>query len=130
MDTQHTTPRAHRNAFTLVEVIAIAATAGLLLALTLGAISSGLKTSRENAIRQNLFTLWVAANEHLLHHQKDEVTYAELTKANPNAAPTPIAGEDYATANNGKITRDTTQLQITYPHRDTQHTVTYTTTPR
>ena len=138
MNTRHITPQAqtrvHRNAFTLVEVIATAAAIGIAIALLIGAISSGLRNSRENAIRQNLFTLWVSANEYLLLHQKDEVTYTELAKPDANikgiATLKPVAGEDYATANDGKITRNTTQLQITYKDGATPRTVTLSTTAR
>jgi type II secretory pathway pseudopilin PulG len=105
-------------AFSLVEVVATAAGIGLLLAFAIGAVQSGLRNNRENNIRQNLQTVWVAANEYFLSQQKTEVTLADLAKPNTGSSAVAslekVADEDYASVNGGKITRKDSKLEVTY----------------
>lgn len=117
--------------FTLVEVILAAAIVGLLVALSIGPVRSGIRNNREKSIRENLQTVWVAANEYFLQHEKTEVTFADLTK--PDAGVTRvtslknITGENYATVNGGRITRTDRKLELTYDAGRTPRTVVYET---
>lgn len=117
--------RRSRRAFVSAPVAAVAAVVGILVVLAVFSVFEGLRRNRELAIRENLQTLWVAANQYFLDTGAAEVDYAELLKARPNvdslADLKPVAGEDYAKVNKGKITRDAAELSVEY--RDGKKTV-------
>ncbi|MDR2862270.1 MAG: hypothetical protein LBV54_00115 [Puniceicoccales bacterium] len=121
-----------RSAFTLVEIVIVAALAALIAGLSIGPIRRGIRNSRENTIRENLQSVWIAANRHFLQYEKTEVTLEPPTVANEASAlrlPAlkKVVGENYATVNNGKITSKDKTLEISYKDKDTTRTVAYPT---
>ncbi|MDR3228041.1 MAG: hypothetical protein LBT53_01320 [Puniceicoccales bacterium] len=108
-----------RRASLRLDIIIIAAVAGLLVTLGVLFASTGFRLHREAKIRANLQTVWVTANQYLLQHSKDEVTLTDLAAytemgVTPLSKLATVAGEDYAAVNGGTISRDDTRLTLAY----------------
>jgi prepilin-type N-terminal cleavage/methylation domain-containing protein len=120
-------PFSRSRGFTLVEVLAAAAFAGVLVALVVGFVRGGVHLNRDKAIRENLQTLWVAANQYFLENSTGEVALSELEKNGALAALKKAADEDYTKVNGGKITRDALELKLDYKVGDKQISAVYPT---
>ncbi|MDR2513410.1 MAG: type II secretion system GspH family protein [Puniceicoccales bacterium] len=110
--------KSRSSGFTLVELIASIAVLGFLLVFSINVVRASIQRSRDNDVLQNLQNLWVAANHYFLDKMVDEVSLADLAKANsPNgglAALTCVRDEDYLTVNDGTIKRSDPALTLTY----------------
>jgi Tfp pilus assembly protein PilE len=114
------TPRWRRG-LSKIEVVVIAAAAGLLLALAGTFVVSGVKLNREAKIRANLQEVWVIANQYFLETGKEEVALKDLAAYRSERVKTlfrvneaAVAGEDYQTVNNGVVKREDKRLAVEY----------------
>ncbi|MDR1497828.1 MAG: prepilin-type N-terminal cleavage/methylation domain-containing protein [Puniceicoccales bacterium] len=120
-------PFSRSRGFTLVEVIVTTVLAGAILAFAVNFVRSGIQLHRETTIRKNLQTVWIAANQHFLETNVNEVNLTELEKNGALQQIKRAADEDYTRVNNGKIIRDAAKLELVYKSGATDVTVTYQT---
>jgi hypothetical protein len=124
-----------RRGVSKIEVIIIAALAGILLTLAGTFVVTGLKLNREAKIRANLQEVWVIANQYFLETSKEEVALKDLAaykservKSLARVGEDAVAGEDYQTVNNGTVKRDDSRLTVEYGKGGKDRIVIYYTT--
>jgi Tfp pilus assembly protein PilE len=125
----HSRP-GHR-ALTLVQTIVVVGVAAFLVALAAGSVRTGFQLHRERAIRENLQTVWIIANQYFNITGATEATLEDLKAPRPDVGNITsiksVAGEDYTKVNKGKITRSDTTLVLEYTVGKKTHTTTYPT---
>jgi hypothetical protein len=123
--------RQRRRAIGLVQTIAVVGVVALIIALAVGSVRAGFTLHRDRAIRENLQSVWVIANQYFISTGATEVTFEELKKPRPKVDNVSdlkrVAGEDYSKVNNGKITRNDQTLVLEYTVGKKTYTATYPT---
>ena len=109
------TPQNSTRAFTLVEIMIVAAIIGLLAALAIPAFNKSRELSREKAITNNLRQIAAAAQQYILEQGVTAAAYPDLVGTATDKYLhniTPVAQEDYTAI---VVNNTDTQISVTGP---------------
>jgi hypothetical protein len=120
-----------RRAFSLLPLVAGTALAGAVVVLGVNGVLEGLRLRHERDVRENLQTVWIAANQYFIQNNTGEVTVKDLVAASALgeiarlSSLKSVVGEDYQNVNKGVIRGDATELVVEYTRRGKPCQVTY-----